>query len=42
LAHDQAFANTTDSAFLYQFSIKLKAKDEYDIEQISLYPFFKK
>ncbi len=41
LAHDQAFANTTDSAFLHQFIIKLKAKDEYNIEQISQYPFLK-
>ncbi|MBL0145222.1 MAG: polysaccharide deacetylase family protein [Chitinophagaceae bacterium] len=41
LAHDQAFANTADSAYLHQFIIKLKAKDEYDFENISKYPALK-
>jgi peptidoglycan-N-acetylglucosamine deacetylase len=41
LAHDQAYANATDSAMLHQFIIKLKAKDEYEIENISKYPALK-
>ncbi|MBP6431801.1 MAG: polysaccharide deacetylase family protein [Ferruginibacter sp.] len=41
LAHDQAYANAADSALLHQFIIKLKAKDEYEIENISKYPALK-
>jgi peptidoglycan-N-acetylglucosamine deacetylase len=41
LAHDQAFANSADSAYLHNFIIKLKAKNEYDIEPISAYPALK-
>jgi peptidoglycan/xylan/chitin deacetylase (PgdA/CDA1 family) len=41
LAHDQAYANAADSALLRQFIIKLKAKDEYEIENISKYPALK-
>jgi peptidoglycan-N-acetylglucosamine deacetylase len=41
LAHDQAFANSADSAYLHNFIIKLKAKKEYDIEPISAYPALK-
>jgi peptidoglycan-N-acetylglucosamine deacetylase len=41
LAHDQAYANPSDSALLHQFIIKLKAKDEYEIENISKYPALK-
>jgi len=38
LAHDQVFANATDSASLHQFIIKLKTKEEFEFEQVSKYP----
>lgn len=38
LAHDQAYADATDSATLHDFMQKLKNKDEYNFEVISKYP----
>jgi peptidoglycan-N-acetylglucosamine deacetylase len=38
LAHDQVYADATDSTSLRSFIQKLKGKDEYDFEVISRYP----
>ncbi|MGG9971134.1 polysaccharide deacetylase family protein [Ferruginibacter sp. SUN002] len=38
LAHDQVYADATDSATLRNFMQKLKNKDEYNFEVISNYP----
>jgi hypothetical protein len=38
LAHDQVYADATDSASLHDFMQKLKNKDEYNFEVISKYP----
>lgn len=41
LAHDQVYADATDSTSLHLFIQKLKNKDEYDFEVISRYPELK-
>jgi peptidoglycan-N-acetylglucosamine deacetylase len=41
LAHDQVYADASDSTELHQFIIKLKAKDEYNFEMVSKYPGLK-
>ncbi len=42
LAHDQVYQDPCDSAELRQFIIKLKAKNEYNFEVVSKYPYLKK
>ena len=42
LAHDQVYADATDSGQLHQFIIKLKQKDEYNFETVSKYPGLKR
>lgn len=41
LAHDQVYEDSCDSTELRQFIIKLKAKNEYNFEQVSRYPGLK-
>jgi len=41
LAHDQVYDDSCDSTELRQFIIKLKAKNEYNFEQVSRYPGLK-
>lgn len=41
LAHDQVYADPSDSTELHRFIIKLKAKDEYNFETVSRYPGLK-
>lgn len=38
LAHDQVYADVTDSSELHNFIKQLKTKDEYDLDFISNYP----
>lgn len=42
LAHDQVYADASDSTELHQFFKKLKAKNEYNFEVVSRYPALKK
>lgn len=41
LAHDQVYEDPCDSTELSQFIIKLKAKNEYNFEQVNRYPGLK-
>ena len=41
LAHDQVYEDPADSMELRQFIFKLKAKNEYNFEQVSRYPHLK-
>ncbi|MGC4100504.1 polysaccharide deacetylase family protein [Ferruginibacter sp.] len=41
LAHDQVYADATDSCELHEFIKKLKAKNEYNFEMVSKYPGLK-